>query len=376
MICKEVIKYLENWAPKEIAWQSDNVGLQVGNPNKKIKNIMLSLELTTDVLQQAIRKGCNLIITHHPIIFYPIKKIELNKDINYALIEKLIKNDICLYSSHTNLDFTKHGVSFQLAKKIGLQNISFLKNLKANQFKISVFVPGTHVEKVASAIFSAGGGIIGEYSNCSFRTEGLGTFKGSSLSNPKVGKKGNYEKVKETKLEVLIDSWKLKEVLHSMIAAHPYEEPAYDIYPLENHNVNYGAGAVGNYENKLTINEFLSLVSQKLKSKNLRYVEGSKRKIKNVAVCGGSGSDLIQDAINKSADAFITADIKYHTFHSALGKIFLVDAGHYETEIPIIDEMNSRLTKLLNDNKHIKIFKYSGNTNPIKFYNNFRSHVN
>lgn len=376
MICKEVIKYLESWAPKEIAWQNDNVGLQVGNPNKKIKNIMLSLELTTDVLQQAIRKRCNLILTHHPLIFYPIKKIELNKDQNYALIEKLIKNDICLYASHTNLDFTKHGVSFQLAKKIGLQNIAFLKNLKANQFKLSVFVPETHVEKVASAIFSAGGGIIGEYSNCSFRNEGLGTFKGSSLSNPQIGKKGSYEKVKETKLEVLVDSWKLKKVLHSMITAHPYEEPAYDIYPLDNLNVNYGAGAIGIYEKELTITEFLSLVAKKLKSKNLRYIGGSKRKIKNVAVCGGSGSDLIQDAINKSADAFITADIKYHTFHSALGKILLVDAGHYETEIPIIGEMHSRLTKFLKDNYHIKIFKYSGNTNPIKFYNNFRSHIN
>ena len=187
---KQIIKYLEEWAPKEIAWEKDNVGLQVGNPDKKIKNIMLSLDLSDEVIKHAIKKNCNLIITHHPILYYPLKNLDLSGNSKATMIEKLIKNDIALYSSHTNLDFTKDGVSFQLAKRLKLNNIRFLKNLTSNQVKLSVFVPKKFVEKVADAIHSTSGGIIGEYSNCSFRTEGTGTFMGSDKSSPAVGKKG------------------------------------------------------------------------------------------------------------------------------------------------------------------------------------------
>jgi len=376
MTCKEVIKYLEDWAPKEIAWQNDNVGVQVGNTSRKVKNILLSLELTAEVVNQAIKKKCNLVITHHPLIFHPIKKLDLNSDINAQLIEKLIKKEITVFSAHTNLDFTKHGVSFQLAKKLGLKNITFLKKQKSNQYKLSVFIPTTHVEKVANAVFNAGGGIIGEYSNCSFRSEGEGTFKGSNISNPIVGTKGKYEKVKEIKLEVLVNSWKLNVVLNAMLTAHPYEEPAYDIYPLENSNVNYGAGAIGNFEKSLSPTKVLEIVSKKLDSKNLRYVYGPANKIKKVAVCGGSGSELINEVISSGADAFVTADIKYHTFHSANDKFLLIDAGHYETEIPVIAEIHKRLSKLVKEKSNIKVLKYTGNTNPIKIYNKMRSHVN
>ena len=376
MTCKEVIKYLEDWAPKEIAWQNDNVGVQIGNTNRKVTSILLSLELTADVANQAIKKKCNLIITHHPLIFHPIKKLDFTKDPNAQLIEKLIKNEITLYSAHTNLDFTKHGVSFQLAKKLGLKNITFLKNQKSNQYKLSVFIPAKHVEKVATALFNAGGGIIGEYSSCSFRSEGEGTFKGSSISNPTIGIKGKYENIKEIKFEVLVDSWKLNDVLSALMAAHPYEEPAYDIYPLENYNVNYGAGAIGNFEKSLSPAETLAMVSKKLGAKNLRYIHGSTNRLKKVAVCGGSGSDLIDNAISSGADALVTADIKYHSFHSAKNKILLIDAGHYETEIHVIDEMQRRLSKLVKEKSNIKILKFSGNTNPINIYNKKRSHVN
>lgn len=369
MTCKEVIKYLENWAPKEIAWKNDNVGIQVGNTNKKITNILLSLELTADVLNQAINKNCNLIITHHPLIFHPIYKLELNNDSTAKLIQKLIKKDITLYSAHTNLDFTKHGVSFQLAKKLELTNITFLKNQKSNKYKLSVFVPFAHVEKVASALFNAGGGIIGEYSNCSFRSEGEGTFKGSNLSNPAIGNKGRYEKVQEIKIEVLVDSWKIKNVLDVMLASHPYEEPAYDIYPLANINVNYGAGAIGTLAKELSPSAMLSLISKKLKTKSVKYAVGTGRKINKVAVCGGSGSDLISEAISNGADAFVTADIRYHAFHSAKGKILLIDAGHYETEIPVVNELQKKLSKFVKGNSNIKILKFHGNTNPINIYN-------
>ncbi|MDR3625545.1 MAG: Nif3-like dinuclear metal center hexameric protein [Ignavibacteriaceae bacterium] len=370
MICKEIIKYIEEWAPKEIAWQKDNVGLQIGSVDRKIKNILLCLELTNEVIDDAIKKGCNLIVSHHPLLFSPLKRIDLQNDKNSKLIERLIKKDITLYSAHTNLDFTKGGVSFELAKVLKLKNIDFLSRAKSNQYKLAVFVPAEYIEKVADAIFEAGGGKIGGYNNCSFRTSGTGTFKGSANSNPAIGEMGKYEKVNEVKLEVLVDSWKVKQVLAALFKSHPYEEVAYDIYPLENSG-NYGAGAIGELESPLSKTDFLKFISTQIKVKNFRYVDCPKNKIKKVAVCGGAGSDLLNEAIYANADAFITADIKYHLFHDAKGKILLVDAGHYETEIHSLNELKRRLTHFIGiNNSNIKIFKFNGSTNPIIFYNN------
>ena len=369
MTGKEIIKYLEAWAPKGIAWEKDNVGLQIGNPDDKIKNIILSLDLKEEVIDGAIKENCNLIITHHPLLFYPLKNLDFSKNINAGMIKKMIKNNITLYSAHTNLDFTKHGVSYQLAKKLNLKNIKFLKNLNENQLKLSVFIPLTHVDKVAESIYQAGGGMIGEYSNCSFRTTGTGTFKGSDQSNPSIGKKSVVESVEEVKLEVLVDQWKLNQVISSMKNAHPYEEVAYDIFPLQNDNVNYGMGALGELEVSIDIKEFLNFIPSKLRTSTLRYTRGNKKKIKSVAVCGGSGGELLNEAIKQNADAFVTADLKYHTFQDAEGKILLVDAGHYETEAPILDEIKIRLESFLNENKKIKVLKFKGSTNPIVFYN-------
>jgi len=367
MTGKEIIKYLEDWAPKGIAWQKDNVGLQVGNPETKIQNILLSLDLKDEVIESAIKENCNLIITHHPLLYYPLKNLNFSKSKNALMIEKMIKNNITLYSAHTNLDFTKHGVSYQLAKRLGLKNIKFLKNLKENQFKLSVFVPLTHVNIVADAMHREGAGIIGEYSYCSFRSSGTGTFKGSHQSNPSIGKKGKVESVEEIKLETLVDEWKLSRVIDSMKKVHPYEEVAYDVYPLKNENVNYGIGAIGDLNKQLKKNDFLHLVSSKLKTRGLRYVSGKARTINKVAVCGGSCGELLDEAINQNVDAFVTADLKYHTFQEAEDKILLIDAGHYETEVPILDEIKSRLDSLLNKDKKTKVLKFKGSTNPIIF---------
>jgi len=368
MTCGEIIKILENWAPPEISLEKDNPGLQVGSEENTVKNILLCLELNMDVINESIDKECNLIITHHPLIFHPIKKLDFHKDKNSRLIEKLIKNDLTLYSAHTNLDFTKNGVSFELAKVLGLKNLDFLVNLQANQYKISVFVPEDKVEEVAEAVFSAGGGVIGEYTSCSFRTDGTGTFFGSDESSPFLGGKGKLQKVKEVKLEVLVNSWKLREIISAIINSHPYEEPAYDIYPLKNKNVNYGMGVIGELERSLGIYEFLKHVSEKLGADSLRYTSGKSDLIKKVAVCGGSGSELLREAVYSGADAFVTADVKYHTFHEANGKIFLIDAGHYETEIHVLNRIESELNKASKNN--FKIYKYSGSTNPVVFYNN------
>lgn len=369
MTGKEIIKYLEEWAPKGIAWDKDNVGLQVGDPEIKIKNVLLSLDLKEEVIEGALKENCNLIITHHPILYHPIKNLDFSKNRIARMIEKLIKNNITLYSAHTNLDFTKHGVSYQLAQKLSLQNIRFLKNLSENQLKLSVFVPVSNINKVAEAIHQSGGGIIGEYSHCSFRTPGTGTFKGSDKSNPAIGDKGVVEFVEEVKLEVLVDEWKLDQVIGAMKKAHPYEEVAYDIFPLKNDNVNYGIGAIGELKDAMNTNDFLGFVASELKTSTLRYAKSKKQKIKTVAVCGGSCGELVDEVIKQNADAFVTADLRYHTFQDAEGKILLIDAGHYETEVPILDEIKRRLESLVNEKRKIKVLKFKGSTNPIVFYN-------
>lgn len=370
MKCNEIFKYLESWAPKEIAWKNDNVGLQVGSANRKVENIILCLEVNMQVIEQAVKKKCNLIISHHPLIFHPLKKIDVGRNKDSAIIEKLIKNDITLYSAHTNLDFTKDGVSFELAKKLKLQNVKFLTNLPSNQFKLTVFVPESSLQKVSDAIFNAGGGNIGEYSQCSFRLKGEGTFFGSEKSNPSVGEKNKTEKVEEVRLEVLVNSYDLKNVISAMLKAHPYEEPAYDVYTLSNSGTNTGAGAIGKLKEAMDQKTFLKYVANSVNANNFRFTEGKKSKIKKVAVCGGSGSDMISTAISEGADAYITADIKYHTFHDAKDQILLIDAGHYETEIHSLDEVEKRLKGFIGGKPGIRIFKFSGSTNPISFYNN------
>jgi dinuclear metal center YbgI/SA1388 family protein len=369
MTCREIFKYIENWAPKEIAWNKDNTGLQVGSAERKVKNILLSLDLNMNVVNETIKKDCNLIITHHPLLFNPLRKIDTGRDKNSQLIEKLLKHNITLFSAHTNLDFTKDGVSFQLAKALRLNNIRFLTSLKSIQYKLVIFVPDSHLEKVANTIFENGGGVIGEYSHCSFRTGGKGTFRGSEKSSPSIGKKLNYEKVDEIKLEVLIDPWKLEKILSAVRKVHPYDEIAYDVYPLNNVHTNYGAGAMGEINHPMNKVEFLDYASQCLKIKNFRYTNGNGNKIKTIALCGGSGSDFIPDAINQGADTYITADIKYHTFLDTEDKLLLIDAGHFETEIFLLNELNRRLNSLIKENK-IRVFKYSKNANPINFYNN------
>lgn len=368
MIAEDLIKYVENWAPPGAAWERDNVGLQVGDSKVKIKNILLALDLNKKVLQEAVKKNCNFIFTHHPFIFNPIKKLDFSKDPKAETIKFAIQKDLTVFSAHTNLDFTKGGVSFELAKALRLKNVDFLLNQESNQVKLVVFIPVKDVEKVSSAIFEAGGGIIGEYSNCSYRLDGEGTFKGSEKANPTIGKKGKHESVIETRLEVLVDEWKLRKVIQEMIKAHPYEEVAYDVYPLENKNVNYGMGAIGDLEKGMKQKEFLEYVRTRLKGQNLRFAKGKSNTIKKVAVCGGSGSDMLGVAIAKKADAFVTADVKYHTFQDAEDKILFIDAGHYETEIHSLNAVQKKLNQLIKEKKSkTKVFKYSGTTNPIKF---------
>jgi len=369
MIANQIIKLLIDWAPQGAAWEKDNIGLQVGSKNRKLKGIFLTLELTEKSFDEAIKNDCNFIFTHHPLIFNPLKNLDFDTDSRNNLIRKLIQNDITLFSAHTNLDFTKDGVSFQLAKTLGLKNIRFLKNEEGNQVKVVVFVPVEFTKKVANAIFEVGGGVIGEYEKCSFTSSGKGTFQGSKFSNPAIGKRNVFETVNEEKLEALVNRWEIGSVLNAIKKVHPYEEPAIDVYPVKNKNVNFGFGAIGELSDKLSEKQFLSLVSQKLKTKALKYCVGKTQAIKTVAVCGGSCAEMWTDAVHENADAFVTADIKYHSFQDAEGKILFVDAGHFETEVVVLNKVKQKLEKFIKQsNENIKVIKYKGSTNPIKFY--------
>ena len=371
MLIKKLIKFIEDWAPPGIAWERDNVGLQIGSREDKIKNVLLSLDLTEDVVDKAIRNNCNFIFNHHPFFFFPVKSIDYSKDSKSRLIKKLITNNISVYSAHTNLDFTKEGVNFQLAKKLGLKNIKFLVPLEKEQLKVVVFVPESALQKLSEAVFEAGAGVIGEYSDCGFFSKGKGTFKGSENSNPVVGKKNVLTETEEIRFEIIADSWNLGKVISAIIKSHPYEEPAYDVYPLKNHNGNFGSGAIGELEKSLTKNEFLTLVAAKLKTDALRYASSKTKRIKKVAVCGGTCSNLLDNAIAQGADAFITADVTYHTFQQGENKILFIDAGHYETENIVLNEVQKRFERFFSENgEKIKVMKYKGNTNPVKFFIN------
>lgn len=367
MKCKDIFRIVENWAPKGAAWSKDNPGLQVGCSEDDIRGVLLCLEVTLEVIEEAKKKKCNLIISHHPLLFRPLAKLDIQHDPQAKIIESLIKNNITLYSAHTNLDFTKDGVSFQLAKVLGLNNIEFLVPSESNQFKLIVFLPEADLLKVSKALFALGCGNIGEYENCSFSSFGTGTFKGSALSNPTVGKVNKFVTVPEKRFEITIDKWQVSQVIEEIKKVHSYEEPAIDIIPIENINKNFGAGAIGELSRPLAKDKFLKYVSKKLGIKNFRYAETDKTIISKVAVCGGAGIEVLPKALRINADALITADIKYHNFFDAGRNILLIDAGHYETEILVLDEIKERLNKILK-NVSFEIHKFSGSTNPINYY--------
>jgi dinuclear metal center YbgI/SA1388 family protein len=377
MNCKLISKHLEEWAPLGAAWNKDNVGLQAGKLEREIKNILLTLDITAEIVDEALTKNCNLIISHHPLLFFPLKKLNLDNDSKSQIIEKVIKNDITVLSYHTNLDFTKDGVSFQLAKKIGLSEIKFLSPSTTKRKKVVVYVPIESVEIVADALFSIGGGIIGDYEKCSNRINIKGTFFGNELSSPVIGEKGNFETVDEIRLEVIFDEWNINNAIKTIKETHPYEEPAFEVYEIDNPNFQYGAGAIGLLEEELDETEFLANIVDNLALSNLRFNKGTGKKIKKVAVCGGSGSDLLSIAISQKADAFITADIKYHTFQDAESKICLIDAGHFETEFPVLQEVKNRIENfLLSHQSNSKVLVSEKKTNPIEYLKTNKESLN
>lgn len=364
MKLKVITQFLENEFPLSLQESYDNSGLLIGSPEMEIAGVLVCLDSIEKIVDEAIEKNCNLIIAHHPIIFKGLKKITESSYIE-RVVSKCIKNDIALYAIHTNLDNHFQGVNREMAKRIGLTNIKILQPIIGNLLKLIVFVPKDKFAKLDEAIFKVGGGKIGNYSECHFRTAGIGTFKGNENSNPQIGKKNIRESVEEFRVEYLVSNYNLKSVLNAMYNAHPYEEVAYEIYPIQNVNQFEGAGMIGELATEQDEITFLSQLKSTFHCGLIRHTQLQGRKIKKVAICGGSGSFLLPTAIRQNADIFITADFKYHEFFDAENKLIIADIGHFESE----QFTSNLLAERLKENfTNFAIHLTEHNTNPINYF--------
>ncbi len=364
MIISEIINFLESIAPSSLQEDYDNAGLITGNKKMECTGVLISLDCIESVIDEAITKNYNLIIAHHPIIFKGLKKINGNNYIERTII-KAIKNDIAIYAIHTNLDNVLQGVSGKMAYMLGLENVQILSSQNNILQKLIVFSPKEHAEKLTQALFAAGAGHIGNYSNCSFTSMGIGTFKPEIGANPKKGAIGIKETLPETKIEVIFPHWLQGQIINTMKANHPYETVAYDLYNLNNEYAETGSGVVGYLPKPMEERAFLVHLSTIFKIKLAKHTSFTGKMIKKVALCGGAGSFLINTAKAAGADIYISADMKYHEFFDADGQLVLVDIGHFESEQYTID----LLFELLSDKfPNFALLKTSINTNPVEYF--------
>jgi dinuclear metal center YbgI/SA1388 family protein len=328
---KNVTDYLEALAPRSYQEDYDNSGLLTGDPTTSVSGILVTLDCTEAVVDEAIQNNCNLIVAHHPIIFRGLKKITGQTYVERTII-KAIKNDIAICATHTNLDNVHVGVNKKIAERIGMKNLRILQPKKDTLSKLVTFIPKENAGDVLAALHAAGAGNIGDYKNCSFKVAGEGTFMPTGKAQPHVGQTNQQEHVEEIRAEVIFPEHLTSEILKALKKAHPYEEVAYYLSRLENENQEVGSGMIGELPTAIEPFEFLNGLKIKMNTKVVRYTRPPSREIKRVAVCGGAGSFLLQTAIAQGADAFVSADFKYHEFFDADGKIMIADIGHYESE--------------------------------------------
>lgn len=364
MQIQELISALEVSAPFSLQEDYDNSGLQAGDPGKEIRRALVCLDVTMEVMEEAREKGCDLVISHHPLIFKGIKRITGAHPTERILMDA-IRNDIAILSVHTNLDHARFGVNHMLAKKLGLERTRVLQPASGMLKKLVTFCPAAHADAVRQALFGAGAGQIGDYDSCSYNLEGTGTFRGGDATNPFVGKSGELHREPETRIETIFPVYLQKAVLEAMISAHPYEEVAYDVYPLDNPFDRVGAGLAGWLPEALPEKEFLSLLKEILGTPVLRHSRLPGRPVGMVALCGGSGGFLLERAMGAGADAFVTADLKYHQFFEAQDRMLLVDAGHYETEQFTKELLHEIINKKM---INFALLISEVNTNPIRYF--------
>lgn len=336
MTVRDIAAALERWAPPGSKLSYDHVGLQVGDPAREVRSALVALDLTPAVVDEAEATGADLIVTHHPLLFRPLKRL-VPTDFVSGLAYRLAQSGIAYYAIHTNLDAAPGGVSFALAEHLGLRDVCFLDGMTESLVKLVTFAPLDHAEAVRAALAEAGAGQIGGYTECAFTTTGTGHFRPGDGTDPHTGSPGKLEAAEEVRLEMEVARWDVGRVVSALKQSHPYEEVAYDLYPVEQPTTRAGLGVIGTIEKPEPLKVFLEGVAEKLDAAALRYVGDPEATVKTVAVCGGAGSSLVSTALAAGADAFVTADVTYHTFFQPLApdgtpRMALIDAGHYETE--------------------------------------------
>ncbi len=360
----EIIHFLESIAPSSLQENYDNAGLITGSAGWECSGIIVSLDATEEVIQEAKTKGANLIIAHHPIIFSGLKTITGKSYVERAIISS-IKHDIAIYAIHTNLDNVIEGVNGKMAEMLGLINCKILKPKNSTLRKLFTFVPIEQADAVRSAIFEAGGGNIGKYSECSFNVAGTGTFKAGIGTNPFAGEPGKQHKEAEQKIEVVFPAWLESQVIHSLLKAHPYEEVAYDIVSLDNQFQSVGSGIMGELPNPVSESEFLHLLKIKFGLQVIRHTPLLQKTIQKIALCGGAGSFLTKTAIAAGGEAYVTGDVKYHEFFDADGRLLLADIGHWESEQFTIDLLADHLSRKF---PTFAVLKTGVKTNPVEYF--------
>ncbi|TVR41994.1 MAG: Nif3-like dinuclear metal center hexameric protein [Bacteroidia bacterium] len=331
MLLQDFIKALDYEAPFTLQEDYDNSGIQIGNPLQEVSKALVCLDVTMEVVKEAQKKECDLILSHHPLIFQGLKRLSGDTPAEAVVIEA-IRSNIAVVAIHTNLDKVFNGVNHALGLALGLKNLRILQSETGLLRKLATFVPLSHAGKVRAAVFAAGAGHIGDYDCCSFNLEGRGSFRAGDNTNPFVGNTNELHYEEEVRIETIFPVYKQSEIIAALLKTHPYEEVAYDIYPLDNRLNKVGSGMIGELAEPVSAVGFLDMVKQALKAPMVKHTVPHRRNIQRVALCGGSGAFLISTAIHSGADAYVTGDVKYHQFFDATNKILLVDAGHYETE--------------------------------------------
>jgi len=363
MIVQDVIMHLEALAPLVYAEEFDNVGLLVGDKTKEVTGVLVTLDTLEVVVDEAIETNCNLIVSFHPIIFKGLKKITANTYVERVLI-KAIEHKIAIFSIHTALDNAFKGANAGLCEILGLKNKAILIPQVGTIKQLTTYVPEKNAEDVRKALFESGAGRVGNYTDCSFNSTGIGTYKGNEQSNPVIGERHCLQKVSELKITVSFEKHLENDVLKTLFSSHPYEEVAYEIITLENNNQHIGMGMIGQLEHPMDETAFLKFVKTCFKCDVIRHSKLVDRPIQKVAVLGGSGSFAIEAAKAAGADAFITSDLKYHDFFSAENKLLLADIGHYESEAHIKNILVAHLKKKITN---FAILLSKTNTNPVTY---------
>lgn len=364
MTIAAILQQLEQWAPPALQEEYDNSGLLTGNPQWECTGVLVSLDVTADVIAEARQRGCNLVVAHHPILFRGIKRLTGADYVQQTLIQS-IKHDVAIYAIHTNLDNVLHGVNAAMANRLQLINRRILAPKSGLLQKLYTFVPPAHAEAVRAALFAAGAGHIGNYSECSFSHEGVGTFRPGAGTHPFSGTTGVRQSDPEVKLEVIFPAWLRGAVVTALLATHPYEEVAYDIVSLENQYQQVGSGLVGQLSAPMPETDFLALVKEAFGLQVIRHTPLRQRPVHTVALCGGAGSFLTPAAQKAGADVYITADVKYHEFFDAGPNMVLADIGHWESEQFTLDLLIDFLSQKF---PTFAVLKTRLKTNPVRYF--------